>query len=90
MNLPTLPRAAVYSPALGTVGVSMYTYTAAQMEEYATAAVLAERERCAQWCLRLMPNPALNLSDVQIVSALRNAYIAIRSQSGSEPTDVRG
>jgi hypothetical protein len=44
-DLPPLPVGAVYTRAIGSVGASMYTYTADQMREYARAAVLAERER---------------------------------------------
>lgn len=47
-TLPPLPRGAVYTPALGTVGAAMYTYTANQLREYAAQAVAAERERCAR------------------------------------------
>jgi hypothetical protein len=49
-DLPPLPVGAVYTRAMGSVGASMYTYTADQMREYARAAVLAERERCALLC----------------------------------------
>jgi len=50
MNLPPLPLGAVYTRAIGTVGTSMYTYTADQMHAYAAASVAAERERCAVLC----------------------------------------
>lgn len=49
-DLPPLPVGAVYTRALGTVGASMYTYTADQMREYALAAIAAEREACAKVC----------------------------------------
>jgi len=42
-----MPRGAVYTRALGTVGAAMYTYTADQMRDYARANIAAERERCA-------------------------------------------
>jgi hypothetical protein len=46
-HLPPMPIGAVYTRAMGTVGASMYTYTADQLRAYATAAVEAEREMCA-------------------------------------------
>lgn len=44
-ELPPLPQGAVYTPALGTVGAAIYTFTADQMRAYAAAAVARERER---------------------------------------------
>ena len=46
-ELPPLPQGAVYTPALGTVGAAIYTFTADQMRAYAAAAVAREREACA-------------------------------------------
>lgn len=39
MTLPELPIGAVYTRCLGTVGASMYTYTADQMRAYARLAL---------------------------------------------------
>jgi len=51
MAEPTkLPRGAVYTRAMGTVGASMYTYTTDQMRDYAAAEVAAERERWYAKC----------------------------------------
>jgi hypothetical protein len=49
MNLPPLPQSAFYIGILPNIelSASVYAFTASQMQEYATAAVLAERERCA-------------------------------------------
>jgi hypothetical protein len=49
-ELPPLPQGAVYTPALGTVGAAMYTFTADQMRAYAAAAVARERARCSDIC----------------------------------------
>jgi hypothetical protein len=80
MNLPTLPP--------GTWPYAT-TFTAKQMKEYATAAVLAERERCAA----MFDEVARDTEDQTHLGKAfwcRAAADAIRSQSGSEPTDVRG
>ena len=44
MTMPPLPLGAVYTPALGTVGAAMYTYTADQMRDYANKCVASERD----------------------------------------------
>lgn len=49
-ELPPLPQGAVYTPALGTVGAAMYTFTADQMRAYGDAVRAEERERAAQIC----------------------------------------
>ena len=49
-ELPPLPQGAVYTPALGTVGAAIYTFTADQMRAYAAAAVARERARCSDIC----------------------------------------
>jgi len=43
IELPPLPRGLVYTPARGTVGAAMYTYTADQMQAYADACTAALR-----------------------------------------------
>jgi len=69
-------------------------FTAKQMQEYATAAVLAERERCAEIADKhAKPHkPASEAASIYQAQAwwARQIAAAIRSQSGSEPADVQG
>jgi hypothetical protein len=68
-----MPRGAVYTRALGTVGAAMYTYTADQMRAYAAKKMAAERERCAALCLR--PPGWLSDSHQALASEIRNAIL---------------
>ena len=52
-------------------------YTLAEV----TAAVAAERERCAELLSRRMPNPVLNWAEVLIVEALRLARDEVLEQT---------
>ena len=59
-ELPPLPQGAVYTPALGTVGAAIYTFTADQMRAYAAAAVARERYK---W--ELLTNQVLSDAEAQ-------------------------
>jgi len=106
-TLPPLPQtewklhmpAAPYEPEWTSTEAG---YSEGDMEAYATAAVLAERERCMErvkaclyldWGGKVLPfGPVLeaNAEIRRCVERWANTLIAIRSQSGSEPADVQG
>lgn len=69
-ELPPLPQGAVYTPALGTVGAAMYTFTADQMRAYADAAVARERERCLA---EVECGIWINMSTAEILDAIAAA-----------------
>lgn len=52
MTLPPLPEPAQTSSVIDSTmrRLEVHSYTAAQMQAYAQAAVLAEREECAKLC----------------------------------------
>lgn len=69
-ELPPLPQGAVYTPALGTVGAAIYTFTADQMRAYAAAAVALERERCLA---EVECGIWINMSTAEILDAIAAA-----------------
>lgn len=71
-ELPPLPQGAVYTPALGTVGAAIYTFTADQMRAWgvarAAAAVAREREKIAAM---FDANPNAEMFRQDIAAAIR-------------------